>query len=339
MLGLPQCRVESLDLSWNLIGADGAKAVADAARCSPSLRTLRVRGCLFGDAGAEGFAALLDEAADVDADEDEDEESYGVLKRAGGLEELDLQNNLISYGVCRRLEQAVEGRSTKLLLLGNRVLDEVMNAVSHFFGLILSIIGTVFLGIAVQDKPTSAKVAVVVYCIALHVQFLASVLMHSLFALGPLVYSIFETLDHCAIYLMIAGSYGPFLVFLFDGEARATYLMCFLWLSAICGVFVTACFNNGARKTAAELSLYLGMGWACMTIIVDLLTRLGPVGGWLMAIGGLAYTFGVPFFVKDDRTLGFPDHCIWHCFVLAGSICHYFCILLYCVPYSPSTRP
>jgi hemolysin III len=83
------------------------------------------------------------------------------------------------------------------------------------------------------------------------------------------------------------------------------------------------------------------MGWAALVCIQDINDRLGAIdkvagigqGVWLLFVGGVLYTVGVPFFVRDKRTIGIPDHTIWHLFVMAASAAHYYCVLLYLVPF------
>ncbi|CAE8655317.1 unnamed protein product [Polarella glacialis] len=135
---------------------------------------------------------------------------------------------------------------------------EVLNAVSHGLGLLLAIVGSVFLGIAASEKPYHCKVAVALYCIALNVLYIASTLFHSFYALGPTVVWVFGVLDHCAIYLLIAGSYCPFLSVFFPGALSEQKLLVSLWVMAFSGMITTA-FYRGPQKKWIELSLYLGM--------------------------------------------------------------------------------
>ena len=94
---------------------------------------------------------------------------------------------------------------------------------------------------------------------------------------------------------------------------------------------------HGAWKQRLQLGSYLLMGWIAILVVPDMVTRLGEhwEGVALLVAGGVGYTAGVPFFVKNGRTLNVPDHTIWHIFVMIGSACHYTCILKYvvCYPY------
>ena len=128
---------------------------------------------------------------------------------------------MVSFDMCQEL-QLVRPAELKLVLKGNRVLDEVLNASSHCVGVILVILGTVFLGISVADKPelsigpdgavlsNSRYVASIsIYLISLFCLYLASTLYHSMFAMGDAVLTVFAVFDQSAIYLLIAGAYTP----------------------------------------------------------------------------------------------------------------------------------
>merc|ERR1712126_79271 len=173
--------------------------------------------------GAKMFADLLQQGVEVH-----------------GLRELDLENNWMTYGACQCVQHACSGQMIKVSLVGNKVLDEVLNAVSHGLGLVLAIVGTVFMGLAVRNKPPHYVAAMVLYSFSLHALYIASTLFHSFHALGPKVNRVFETLDHCAIYLLIAGSYCPFLWILLPGDPRAGWLLIVLWSMALAGMVTTA---------------------------------------------------------------------------------------------------
>ena len=174
-----------------------------------------------------------------------------------------------------------------------------------------------------------------IYLISLFVLYLFSTLYHSMFALGDTVVEIFATFDQCAIYMLIAGSYTPFLIILFPDKAIFSVgLLAFLWIMAACGVALQLCYH-GPLKVGLQVTSYLGMGWAAVLCASDMWERLAvhPQALFLIIGGGLSYTGGVPFFIKDGRTLNIPDHTIWHLFVIGGSMAHYFCVLWYLVPF------
>ena len=333
VLSLPGCRVHTVDLSHQDLGPRGADAVASAIRCNPRLSTVRMLGSFIHDAGAREFAKLLEDETGCPA--------------AHALEELDLSVNMISYEVLRELE-GVKPKGLKLVLRGNRVLDEVLNASSHALGVILVIIGAAFLGVQVAQKrshglgpdglpleSTGYVTSTVVYLISLFLLYLFSTLYHALFALGDTVVALFTLFDHSCIYLLIAGSYTPFLTILFpDQPAYSRGLLGFLWVMAGFGIALNLCYQ-GPFKVTMQVSSYIGMGWAALLCFGDLAERLSPnpEAMYLVVGGGIAYTIGVPWFIKDGRTCGVPDHTIWHLFVLAGSTLHYAAVYLYIVPF------
>ncbi len=135
--------------------------------------------------------------------------------------------------------------------------------------------------------------------------------------------------DHCAIYILITGSYTPFLMIaLQDSPALSFYLLAFQWCCCTGGIFVEAFYNNWVHKPKFTLAMYLGMGWACMICMPQFIEVLPKEAIKLLILGGVAYTSGVPFFVRNNNL----DHSIWHCFVLAGSIFHWVAVYQHVAP-------
>ena len=332
VLQQPGCQVHTVDLGNQNIGPRGAHEVVETLRVNRHISHLRLNGSFIHDAGGRSFARLL-------ADPDE--------PGAQQLGELDLSVNMLSFDVCKEL-QLVAPSELKLVLSGNRVLDEVLNASSHAIGVVLVIIGAVFLGLELahhsdhgigpDGMPLQNHVYVasnVIYLISLFCLYLFSTLYHALFALGDRVVGLFQIFDHSAIYLLIAGTYSPFLTILFpDRPVFSVYLLSFLWLCGIGGIILNLCYS-GPYKVAMQVTSYVAMGWAALLCAGDVYERLLPQPSalWLLVGGGVSYTVGVIWFVKDSRSCGMPDHTIWHLFVLGGSIAHYYCVLLYVVPF------
>ncbi|MGP2691134.1 PAQR family membrane homeostasis protein TrhA, partial [Serratia nevei] len=129
--------------------------------------------------------------------------------------------------------------------------------------------------------------------------------------------------DHCAIYLLIAGTYTPFLLVGLDSPL-AKGLMAVIWGLALLGVLFKLAFAH--RFEALSLVTYLTMGWLSLIVIYQLVTRLEAGGVTLLAIGGVVYTLGVIFYASKRIRFG---HAIWHGFVLGGSACHFMAIYLY----------
>jgi len=202
-----------------------------------------------------------------------------------------------------------------------------MNCVTHGLGILLAVIGTMLLSRRVQGKPSHYVSSCAVYSASLVVLYLSSTLFHSFFALQRTRY-IFQVFDMCAIYILIAGSYTPFLMILLHHKPlQSGILLAFIWICCLGGIGVEALAPLWEFKPKFSLSMYLGMGWSCFACMKDLVASLPQGALFCLVAGGVAYTSGVPFFVRNSNL----DHAIWHCFVLAGSIFHWLCVYLYVV--------
>jgi len=297
--------IEEVFLQRNSIGPYGSSAIFLAASTNPILRTLVMRRCSIGERGALAFA------------------EHVCSSNISGLHEVDISVNGIGFKGCIAVETALsrreEGKKIECDLEGNLVFQEVMNCVTHGLGILLSVIAFFVLSHRVQDKSHRHIISCAVYSTSLLVLYTSSTLYHSFFALQVTRY-VFEVLDKCAIYILIAGSYTPYLqIALSDKPIWSIYLLAFIWLCCIAGVSVEAFFPSWEHKSKFSLSMYLGMGWACMVCLPDLVEVIPSSTVNLLVLGGVGYTSGVPFFVRNNNL----DHSIWHCFVLAGSIFHW----------------
>ena len=193
--------------------------------------------------------------------------------------------------------------------------EEITHSVSHGIGTGLSIAGlTVLVVLAVLYGNGTCLV----------ILYLASTLYHSF--QQPRVKYIFRLIDHAAIYLLIAGTYTPFLLIAIRGVWGWTLLI-IIWGLALLGISFKTLFTHRFEKIS--VLTYILMGWLSLVAINELVANL-PVSGiiWL-AVGGVVYTVGVVFYVLHRIPY---THALWHVFVLAGSICHYVAILLYLAP-------
>jgi hemolysin III len=129
-------------------------------------------------------------------------------------------------------------------------------------------------------------------------------------------------LDHCAIFLLIAGTYTPFSLGPLRGVLGSTILG-YIWLLAVFGIILKATWGP-LRFRGFGLFLYLAMGWSAVILIRPLLTTLPPGALFWLISGGVAYTAGVLFFVNDRMRYA---HFIWHLFVLTGTSCHFLAVL------------
>jgi len=202
---------------------------------------------------------------------------------------------------------------------------ELINGVTHGVGFLLSIAGLVVLVVLAASRGGARHVvACSVYGSTLILLYLASTLYHSVTA--PRAKLVLRLIDHIAIYLLIAGTYTPFTLLTLRG-GWGWSLFGVIWGLAIAGSVFKILFIGRFRKTSVVI--YLLMGWLVVVGLKPLLATL-PLGGfvWLMA-GGAAYTLGVVFYAWKSLP---HHHAIWHVFVMLGSTCHFFAVMLYTLP-------
>ena len=207
--------------------------------------------------------------------------------------------------------------------------EEIANSVTHGVGLLLSVGALVFLVVAASASGDPWRVtAASVYGATLVLLYATSTLYHAL--PGPRVKAVFQRLDHAAIYLLIAGTYTPFVL----GPLRGGWgwsLFTVVWVLAVLGVVLKSVF--GIRFGALSTAVYLAMGWLVVIAAGPLAARVPATGlHWLVA-GGVLYTLGVVFFAWDRRVR--YSHAVWHLFVLAGSAAHVWAVAWYALPGVP----
>ena len=203
-----------------------------------------------------------------------------------------------------------------------------MNGITHGMGVVLSCIGGYLLSYRVQDLSLTHRVSCSIYTTSLLVLYMSSTLYHSFFALQHTKY-VFQVFDKCAIYILIAGSYTPFLqILLGDKPIWSIGLLGFIWVCCVLGIMVEAFYPTWKYRPMFSLGMYLGMGWAALICLPEMKSRL-PLGciNYLI-LGGVGYTAGVPFFVRNNNL----DHAIWHLFVMSGSIFHWVAVYMYVAP-------
>jgi hemolysin III len=203
--------------------------------------------------------------------------------------------------------------------------EEIANAITHGIGLLLSIAGFVVLLILAALRGTAWHiVACSIYGGTLICLYTASTLYHAV--ISPRVKRALRIFDHSAIYLLIAGTYTPFLLVSLRGPWGWS-LFGVVWGLAVAGVLFKFWFVE--RFAILSTAVYIAMGWLVVIAAKPVITHV-PFTAliWLLA-GGLAYTGGVIFFAAKRIPY---SHAIWHMFVLAGSICHYFAVLSTVIP-------
>ncbi|MEJ2604455.1 MAG: hemolysin III family protein [Gammaproteobacteria bacterium] len=203
--------------------------------------------------------------------------------------------------------------------------EEITHAVTHGAGALLSIAGlTWMLYVSAVVADPWRIVSSAIYGTSMIALFLASTLYHALYATRHR--AVFRTLDHCAIYLLIAGTYTPFLLVSLRGTT-GWWLFGTIWTLATVGIAAKLLF--GGRFPRLSLAGYLAMGWLAIVAMPQVVEAVGGGGmRWLIA-GGLSYSIGAGFYAAKKLPY---HHAIWHVFVLIGGVCHFLAVVWYVLP-------
>ena len=203
--------------------------------------------------------------------------------------------------------------------------EELANVVTHGAGAVASLVGAaVLLSVAALQGDAWKVASSAVFGTTLVLLYTASTLYHA--ARSPVAKARLRVLDHCAIYLLIAGSYTPFtLIGLRGGWGWSLFGV--VWGLAVAGTVFKLFFMD--RFPRLSTATYLAMGWLAAVAVVPMVQRLPAATlGWMVA-GGLSYTVGTVFFV--NRRIRYA-HAIWHLFVIGGSACHFAAVLTQMLP-------
>ncbi len=202
------------------------------------------------------------------------------------------------------------------------VREEVANSVTHGLGLLASVAGAVVLiALGAERGEAWHVVSAAIYGATLVALYAASTLYHAF--KGTRAGGALRVLDHCAIYLLAAGTYTPITLVSLRGGWGWT-LFGLVWSLALAGIV----FKVLATGRFAVLSTvaYVLMGWLCIIAAKPIIVFLSPGALALLAAGGVLYTAGTVFY--HSRRVPY-SHAVWHLFVVAGSVCHYLAIALY----------
>lgn len=206
--------------------------------------------------------------------------------------------------------------------------EELANSISHGVGILLGIVGlAVLVGFAAVYGGAKHIVGVSVFGLSMILLYTASTLYHSVTHLK--VKDILRTLDHSAIYLLIAGTYTPFCLVNLEG-AWGWGIFAAIWTLAIIGIVSRVWL--GRKSSKVSVAIYLLMGWFIVIAFKPLLANISSLALIFLIAGGISYTAGVVFYVW--RRLPF-HHAIWHLFVLGGTVLHFFAVFFAVIPLSP----
>jgi hemolysin III len=202
---------------------------------------------------------------------------------------------------------------------------EKFNSISHLIGALLATAACVIL--VVQSAHTGDPWKIVssaIYGAMLIVLYCFSALYHSI--RGERAKDVLRKFDHCSIYLLIAGTYTPFMLVTLRGSWGWS-LFGVVWGLALVGIVQEIWLAKGLR--ILSLVIYVLMGWLAVIAIHPLIDALTWNGFYWLAAGGLFYTGGIVFYATDHKLR--HGHGVWHLFVLAGSVCHFFTVLWYVI--------
>lgn len=202
---------------------------------------------------------------------------------------------------------------------------ERFNSITHLVGAALALVGLgALLTISIHERDWRMIFSFSVFGVTLVLLYTMSTLYHS-FPM-PRVKRIFQQLDHISIYLLIAGTYTPYMmVSLWEGNGP--YMLISIWVLALLGFLLDLLIPR--RIEQLQLFIYLLMGWLCLLVFRSLQESMATAGFVWLIVGGLAYTVGIIFYIMDHRNMLTHAHGIWHLFVLLGSTSHFISIIAY----------
>lgn len=315
--------LQVLDLRSAGIDPEGLADLCQGLRRNSALRELHLNGNFLGHEGGE----LLGDAV-----------SEMLQQGRTNLQFIDVSNSSLGFQTAQRLvrltgRRAVDSRSRgaatgtlDVEVKGNFETEELWNAVTHAVMVLASMVGSIVLLCKVAHSPVHHVWGCIIFCFSALFMFLSSTLYHSLF-LYPTTTRVFQVFDHIAIFVLIAGSYSPFLLF-YPTPAHLALLKV-QWILCLLGIVAHilsqyAKWGSSRIYVTGELVLYLVMGWGAVFVWDSLTSQLPVSSYWTLVGGGILYTAGVPFFVMGDYRPIY--HTVWHLFVAGAAICHWFSV-------------
>ena len=202
-------------------------------------------------------------------------------------------------------------------------LEELLNSLSHGLTAIGAVVGSVVLiSISLQNPKAWSLFSAIVYGVSLVALYSFSALYHT--SKQPKTKRVFKILDHSGIFLLIAGSYTPVLLLAMGGEIGWIF---FAGQWTMAGIGITLKIFYAGKFKGSSTFIYALMGWSIVLKLGLLIASIPPQALELLAISGFAYTVGIIFYTLDSRIK--YAHFIWHLFVMAGSISHYYMLVAY----------
>lgn len=203
--------------------------------------------------------------------------------------------------------------------------EEIANAITHGIAALLALVACILLvNKGLHSLNALQLTGLIIYGVSMVILFLASTLYHSIQV--EKTRTILKQLDHSAIYLLIAGTYTPFLMISLNNRPAYILLMV-MWVLALVGIVFKIFFVHRFGKIS--LITYLLMGWLALFVIPDIYRALPRAGFDLLVAGGLCYTIGTLFYAAKRYPF---THAVWHLFVIGGAACHCIAIYYYVLP-------
>mmetsp|Transcript_13288 Transcript_13288/g.15543 ORF Transcript_13288/g.15543 Transcript_13288/m.15543 type:complete len:441 (+) Transcript_13288:127-1449(+) len=333
------CAVEDLDARFsNPLSDSNARAIRGIIECSDALLELDVSGIGLGSKGVleimygvsqsrslsvvrlsknpRGFAGFADPR-------------FAKAISVSHLQVLDVSENHLDWHSLKLLRKV---KPPQLILVdnGNHIWEESLNTLTHGLGAAFALMGSWVMLWNAYGKSRRTFYAAMIYCFTSVFLFSSSAIYHSAYANKRMSW-ILHILDHCAIYLLIAGSYTPFCLIALKDVPLGSFIAGAEWALAFVGIILT--FTAKRIKIpflkTIELVLYLGMGHLIYLVYDEAVRLISSEALDMLKYGGYCYTFGVIFFLLDKyHPIG---HTIWHVFVMAGAAFHYFAVMFYVV--------
>jgi hemolysin III len=202
---------------------------------------------------------------------------------------------------------------------------EKLNSISHLVGAVLALIGFgALLTVSIQSRDSWMIFSFSVFGVTLVLLYTVSTLYHSFYSVN--LKRIFRKLDHVAIYLLIAGTYTPYMLVSLR-DSNGPLLLAIVWGLALLGILSDTLFLR--RIEVLQVMIYLVMGWSCVPVYSSLQNAIPATGMTWLVVGGVTYTLGILFYVLDGLNKLTHAHGIWHFFVLLGSCSHFISIIGY----------
>lgn len=202
--------------------------------------------------------------------------------------------------------------------------EEIFNSISHGVGVLLSVAAlTLLIIFSVVRSDGYGLASAIVYGISLIILYTMSMVYH--IVQSPKAKKVLRIFDHCSIFILIAGTYTPYLLMCMPNPMRWIYFG-IIWGVTVVGILLNSL--NLEKFQILSMICYIGMGWSIIFTIKTIIENIALGGTLLLLAGGIVYTAGIIFYrLKKYRYM----HSVWHLFVLAGSVCHYLSVLIYVI--------